>query len=117
MCLNTILPNLYGYYYELDFSVQIFSLFNGQSTTTSGSDHFPITIKQAKSPSWRHYGSKTNSQTSITSVWKKNRKIKGKETTPKVHLKNNTNLLSDSKEQANYLAESFTKKLLFPKLF
>ena len=37
------------------------------------------------------------------------RKIKGKETTPKVHLKKNTNIISDPKEQANYLAESFSK--------
>ena len=68
-----------------------------------------FTIKQAKSSSWRHYVSKINSHTSLKSVWKKIRKIKGKETTPKVHLKKNTNIISDPKEQANYLAESFSK--------
>ena len=40
---------------------------------------------------------------------KKNRKIKGKETTPKVHLKKNANLISNPKEQANNLAGTFAK--------
>ena len=66
-------------------------------------------IKQSKASSWRHYVSTINSHTSIKSVWKKIRKIKGKETTPKTHLKKNTILISDPKEQANYLAESFSK--------
>ena len=46
-----------------------------------------FTIKQSKASSWRHYVSTINSHTSIKSVWKKIRKIKGKETTPKIHLK------------------------------
>ena len=66
-------------------------------------------IKQSKASSWRHYVSTINSHTSTKSVWKKIRKIKGKDTTPKTHLKKNTILISDPKEQANYLAESFSK--------
>ena len=68
-----------------------------------------FTIKQSKASSWRHYVSTINSHTSIKSVWKKIRKTKGKDTTPKTHLKKNTILISDPKEQANYLAESFSK--------
>ena len=66
-------------------------------------------IKQSKASSWRHYVSTINSHTSTKSVWKKIRKIKGKDTTPKTHLKKNTILISDPKEEANYLAESFSK--------
>ena len=66
-------------------------------------------IKQSKASSWRHYVSTINSHTSTKSVWKKIRKIKGKDTTQKTHLKKNTILVSDPKEQANYLAESFSK--------
>ena len=66
-----------------------------------------FTIKQAKTYSWRNYVSKTNSHTSLKSVWKKIRTIKGKETTPKVHLKKNAHFISDPKEQANYLAGTF----------
>ena len=66
-------------------------------------------IKESKASSWRHYVSTINSHTSTKSVWKKIRKIKGKDTTPKTHLKKNTILISDPKEQANYLAESFSK--------
>ena len=66
-------------------------------------------IKQSKASSWRQYVSTINSITSTKSVWKKIRKIKGKETTPKTHLKKNSILVSDPKEQANYLAESFSK--------
>ena len=47
-------------------------------------------IKQSKASSWRHYVSTINSHTSTKSVWKKMRKIKGKDTTPKTHLKKNT---------------------------
>ena len=56
-----------------------------------------FTIKQSKASSWRHYVSMINSHTSIKSVWKKIRKIKGKETPPKIHLKKNTILISDPK--------------------
>ena len=75
-----------------------------------------IIIKQVKSSSWRNYVFKINSHTYIKSVWKKIRKIKGKENIPKVHLKKDANLISDPKEQANYLAESFFL-ILLPKLF
>ena len=68
-----------------------------------------FTIKQSKASSWRPYVSTINSHTSSKSVWKKIRKIKGKETTPKTHLKKKTILVSDPKEQANYLTESFSK--------
>ena len=68
-----------------------------------------FTIKQSKASSCRHYVSTISSHTSIKSVWKKIREIKGKATTPKIDLKKNTILILDPKEQANYLAESFSK--------
>ena len=71
--------------------------------------NFKKAIKQSKASSWRDV-STINSHSSIKSVWKKIRKFRGKETTPKIHMKKNTILISDPKEQANYLAESFFPK-------
>ena len=67
---------------------------------------YEFIIKQAKTLSWRNYVSIIKSHTSIKSV---GMKIKGKENISQVHLKKNTNLNSDPKEQANYLAESFAR--------
>ena len=66
-------------------------------------------IKQAKTSSWRSYVSTLTTNASTKSVWKKIRKIKGKENIPKCHLKKNDEIVSDAKEQANYLAETFSK--------
>ena len=49
-------------------------------------------IKQAKTTSWKEYVSKLNNNTSTKSVWKKIKKIKGKEITPNIHLKKNNTL-------------------------
>ena len=47
-------------------------------------------IKQAKTSSWRIYISKINSHTSIKLVWKKIRKIRGKENIPQICRRKNT---------------------------
>ena len=64
-------------------------------------------IRQAKKSSWQTYVSSLNTNTSTKSVWKKIRKIKGKESTPNTHLKRNNRLITDKKEHANRLAQSF----------
>ena len=67
------------------------------------------TIKQAKSCSWKTYVSSLNSTTSTKSVWKKIRKIKGRENVPKCHLKKNNKIITDLKDQVNYLAQTFSE--------
>ena len=64
-------------------------------------------IRQAKASSWKDYVSTINDKTSTKSVWKKIKKIKGKDTTPKTHLKKNGEIITDKKEHVNYLAETF----------
>ena len=66
-------------------------------------------IKQAKITSWKSYVSTINNNTSTKTVWKKIQKIKGREPNPRCHLKKNDELITDNKEHANYLAETFSK--------
>ncbi|GFO13715.1 ubiquitin-protein ligase e3b-like [Plakobranchus ocellatus] len=73
-------------------------------------------IKTYKKQSWKTYVSSLNSNTSSKTVWKKKRKIKGKNCAPSCHLKKDGRIISDFKDHADYLAETF-KKLLLKKLF
>ena len=68
-----------------------------------------LIIKQAKMASWQDYVSKINFRTSTKAVWKKIRKIKGKDTSPKHHLKKDNHIVTDKREHAGCLAEAFAK--------
>lgn len=70
--------------------------------------HSKRIIKLSKSTSWKNYVSGINSNTSIKTVWKKIRKIKGKTSTPKYHLNKDNQLITSPKETCNCLADSFS---------
>ncbi|GFS17702.1 RNA-directed DNA polymerase from mobile element jockey [Elysia marginata] len=59
--------------------------------------------------SWQRYVSGLNSHTSMKSVWRKIRKIKGKTSTPKSLLKKDNQMITNSKENCNLFAQTFSK--------
>ncbi len=69
------------------------------------------TIRRAKKKSWQSYVSKLNSRTSVKKVWNMVRKISGKHKSSTVnHLqKSNTEKVTDKKDIADVLAETFSK--------
>ena len=67
------------------------------------------TIRQAKKNSWQNYVSTLNSNTPIKTIWKKIKKIKGKNNTQTTHLKKNNTIITDRQEHTNHLGETFSK--------
>ena len=69
------------------------------------------TVRQAKKKSWQTYVSKLNSRSSVKKVWDMVRKISGKNKAPTVnHLKkSNSESVTDQKDIADYLAQTFSK--------
>ncbi|GFO10696.1 RNA-directed DNA polymerase from mobile element jockey [Plakobranchus ocellatus] len=65
-------------------------------------------IKKSKKQSWKTYVSSLNSNTSSQTVWKKIRKIKGKNFTPSCHLKKDGQIISNLKDHADHMAETFS---------
>ncbi|GFO00724.1 RNA-directed DNA polymerase from mobile element jockey [Plakobranchus ocellatus] len=59
--------------------------------------------------SWKTYVSSLNSNTSSKTVWKKIRKIKGNDCAPSCHLKKDGQIISNLKDHADHLAETFSK--------
>ena len=67
------------------------------------------TIKQAKKISWQNYINKLISSTKTNTVWKMIRKISGKnQSTPLKHLILNNTQVTNIKDIANTLAETFS---------
>ncbi|GFN87445.1 RNA-directed DNA polymerase from mobile element jockey [Plakobranchus ocellatus] len=66
-------------------------------------------IKNSKKQSWKTYVSSLNSNTSSKTVWKKVRKIKGKNCAPSCHLKKDGQIISNLKDHADHPAETFSK--------
>ncbi|MEN8173077.1 MAG: reverse transcriptase domain-containing protein [Chloroflexota bacterium] len=66
-------------------------------------------IRESKRKTWKEYVSKLNKNTPIKHIWKMIRKIKGNNSLPICHLKTEDNYVSERKEIANTLAETFAK--------
>ncbi len=68
------------------------------------------TFKQHKRQSWRNFVSRINSRTPISKVWNMIQKIKGKGSKFSIHhLKDGDQLLTNTSDIANKLAETFAK--------
>ena len=76
------------------------------------------TIRETKRKPRKQYVSRLNSSTSIKKVWDMVRKIYGKGKSASVnHLKKNNDTITSKKDIANTLADSFSKKFIFRKLY
>lgn len=69
------------------------------------------TVRQAKKKSWQSYVSKLNSRSSVKKVWDMVRKISGKNKSSTInHLKkSNSDTITDKKDIADCLANTFSK--------
>ncbi|GFO15027.1 RNA-directed DNA polymerase from mobile element jockey [Plakobranchus ocellatus] len=65
-------------------------------------------FKNSKKQSWKTYVSSLNYNTSSKTVWKKIRKIQGKNCAPSCHLKKDGQIISNLKDYAVHLAETFS---------
>ncbi|GFO49476.1 RNA-directed DNA polymerase from mobile element jockey [Plakobranchus ocellatus] len=65
-------------------------------------------IKNSKKQSWKTYVSSLNSNTFSKTVSKKIKKIKGKNFAPSCHLKKDGQIISNLKDHADHLAETFS---------